>query len=603
MSATDASTIPQRGDIEEQYKWKLEDIYKSEEDWEAEYKRAQGLIARAKEFTGKLADSAELLYECLSIRTDLHRIVHNLFQYAKLNQDLDNRVSKYQAMTERAVVLDSQISAAYSFVEPELNGVEDSKLRELAGKFPKTDEYDFYIEDLIRSRAHIREQEVEEVLAQASVISRGPFNSFTMLDDADLKYPKIKDEDGNELQLTKQRVSKIMSESQSQDVRQAAHEGLHGAYKEHINTLGALIGSSVNKDVFYSRVRRFESSLHQALFAHNIPVEVYHKLLDTTEANLAPLHKWMKVRKKILKLDTLYPYDTYCQLFPEQSYEVPYEEAVHEVIKAVEPLGKEYNDALKKAFENRWVDVYETEGKGSGAYSWGNFDAHSYVLMNYNDTINNMFTLAHEMGHALHSHFSNKAQPFAKSHYATFVAEVASTLNEGLLLQRLLKKADDDKKKLFLLNRQIDNTFGTFFNQVFFARFELWLHETVENGGALSPDMINEKWEGLTRQYYGPEVTIDDYSKYKWARIPHFYMTYYVYQYATSYAASQAILAKFLSGEEGIIPKYLELISSGGKDYPIELLKNCEVDMTTPDPVNATLKLFSEQVDEVDSLT
>lgn len=595
-------SVPQRADVEERYKWDLKDIFDSEEEWEKFYQEVKSLIEKAKDYSGNLNSSPDTLFECLETRSRIQMLCHSLFQYAKLNQELDNRVSKFQALTERAAALASQADAAYSFIEPELLQLEDKRLNELASQFPQKDVYDFFIKELIRSRKHIRSKEVEELLAQLSVVSRGSFNSFTMLDDADIKYPIIKDPDGNDVKLTKQRYSKIL-ESSNQDYRKRAHEAFYSVYKDHVNTTGALLATSVNKDIFYSKARKYESSLHQALDAHNIPVEVYHSLIEYTESDLSALHKWTTLRKRILKLDKIYPYDMMCPLFPDQNYEVEYDDAIIEIVEAIQALGTTYARILKEGFEKRWIDVYETEGKGSGAFSWGNYSVHPYILMNYNNTIDNMFTLAHEMGHALHSRFSDEKQPFPKAHYATFVAEVASTLNEGLLLIHLLKKATDKGQKLFLLDRHISNTFGTFFHQVMYANFEHRIHKMVEDGGALSPDQMCEIWEELTQKYYGPHITMDEYSKYKWSRIPHFYMTYYVYQYATSYAASQAVLDKFVKGEKGIVDKYLNLISSGGSDYPINLLRACGVDMTSPEPFKATLKLFSDQVDEVDQLT
>jgi oligoendopeptidase F len=602
MNAETSKSIPQRADIDDKYKWRLSDLYKSEEDWEADYQKAQTLIGKAEDFRGKLAESGEFLYECLVAQTNLGLICENLHFYAKRSQDLDHRVSKYQALTDRAAMLASQAGAAYSFVEPELLKIDDEKLMEMADKFPDTNIYDFYIKELIRSRVHIRTAEIEELLAQSMMVARGPYSIFSMLNDADTKYPVIKDEQGNDIQLTKQRFAKLL-DSSVQRVRRDAHEAFYSAYKDHVNTLGASLSSSVNKDFFFARARKYESCLHGALDSGNIPISVYHSLLDATEENLEGIHKWIALRKKILKLENIYPYDLMCPLFPDQNYEVPYEEAIEEVLQAIAPLGEKYREVLRDAFNSHWVDVYETEGKASGAYSSSNFSSHPVVLMNYNDTIDNMFTLAHEMGHCMHSYLSNKTQPYPKAHYTVFVAEVASTLNEGLMLQYLLKKADDKQKKLFLLNRHIDNTFGTFFHQVMYARFELMIHEAVEKGQALSPDTLNQIWEDLTKKYYGPAITMDAFSKYKWSRIPHFYITYYVYQYATSYTASQAILDKFLAGEKRIIDKYLGLLSSGGSDYPINQLKMCGVDMTTPAPVEATLKLFADQVNEVERLT
>ncbi len=593
--------VPTREEIDERYKWNLQDIYQSENDWEADFKKAKGLIDNANDFVGKLASAPDILYKCLEARSELMLTVAKLYQFARLNQDLDNRVSKYQAMTDRAAMISTQAGAAFSFVEPELLKIDEATLLQIANQFPKTDVYDFYIEELIRSKSHIRTQEVEELLAQSAMIARGPDSIFTMLDDADLKYPSIKDEKGNDVALTKQRYAKFL-ESSDRRVRREAHHAFYSAYKDHVNTFGASLSTSVNADLFYSRARRFESCLHAALHKDNIPVAVYHSLLDTTESHIEPLHKYTTLRKRILKLDEIHPYDMVCPLFPEADYEVKYDGAVEKILQAVRTLGGRYSEVLQSAFNSRWVDVFETQGKGSGAYNWGSYPVHPFVLMNYNDTVDNMFTLAHEMGHALHSHLSNSTQPFPKAAYSIFVAEVASTLNEGLLLHYLMERAKDKLEKLYLLNRYIDNTVGTFFNQAMYARFELMIHEGVEKGGALSPDMLTKLWSDLSAKYYGPELKIDEFAPLKWSRVPHFYMTYYVYQYATSYAASQAILSKILAGEESIVDRYLKMLSAGGSDYPIELLKICGIDMTAPAPVEATLKMFAEQVEEMERL-
>ena len=594
--------IPQRSDIDEKLTWNLADIYPSDEAWEEEFSQAKTLIDKAGAFAGKLAESPEILYNCLKARSDLGLICSSLYQYAHLNRDLDNRQSKYQAMSDRAANLNSEAAAAFSFVEPELLKLEEARLLDMASQFEKTDEYDFYIRELIRSRKHVRSEEVEELLAQSAVMARGAESIFTMLNDADLKYPAIKDEDGNEVTLTKQRFAKFM-ESSDRRVRKDAHEAFYSVYKDHVNTTGASLASGVNRDLFYSRARKFDNSLHAALDGDNIPSQVYHSLIKTTESQLVGLHHYIALRKRLLKLDEIKIYDLLCPLFPERDYEVPYDQAVQQTIEALNPLGDDYLSTLKRGFGSRWVDVLETEGKGSGAYSWGNYRVHPFVLMNFNDTVDNMFTLAHELGHALHSFYSNKTQPYPKAQYSIFVAEVASTLNEGLLMQHLLSKATDKLDKLYLLNRHVDNTVGTFFNQVMYAHFELEIHERVERGEALSPDMLNELWGQLTQKYFGPELSHDDLSALKWSRVPHFYLNFYVYQYATSYTASQAILDKFLAGEEGLVQRYLKLISSGGNNHPIEQLKLCGIDMTTPAPVEATLKLFADQIDEMDRLT
>ncbi len=601
MSISNTQTTPDRAAIDPQHTWGLTDLYADDSAWEADLKSAQAMIEKLKGFAGRLAQSPQVLWDCLELRTELSKSLYSLYQYAHLNKDLDNRVSKYQAMTDRAAMLGAEAGGATAYIEPELLKLEDAALRKLASQFPRADIYDFYVEELIRSKPHIRSEEVEEVLAMSSMVSRGPDAIFSMMDDADIVYPSITDEQGNEVQLTKQRYAKLI-ESNDRRVRRDAHEKFYEPYKAHLNTIGATLSSSINKDVFYTRARRFDSCLANALDGNNIPLSVYHALIDTTESNLAGLHSYTRLRKKVLQLDEICGYDMVCPLFPDQDYEVDYPRAVERLLEAVAPLGSEYVSTLRKAMQSRWVDVYETPGKGGGAYSYGNYSAHPYVLMNYNDTVDNMFTLAHEMGHAMHSHLSNRTQHYAKHQYSIFVAEVASTLNEGLLMQLLIKEATDVRQKLYLLNRYLDNTMGTFFHQIMYAHFELLIHEEVEKGGALSPDLMTQLWGDYLQKYFGPDLVVDESSKLKWSRIPHFYNMFYVYQYATSYAASEMIMDKFLSGEKDIVSRYLEMLSSGGKDHPIELLKICGVDMTKPEPVMATLKRFSEQVAEVDRL-
>lgn len=599
---SDSKTIPQRAAIDDRHKWDLADIYPDDNAWEADFRRTQELIDQAAGFAGKLAESSATMYACLKTRDEMTMILSRLYQYAYLNKDLDNRVSKYQAMVERAANLSAQAGAAFAFVEPELLEIDEPKLRAMAAQFEKPDHYDFYIRELIRSKTHIRSQEVEEVLAMASMVTRAPDTIFGMLDDADIKYPSIKDTDGEEVEITKQRAMKLL-ESPDRQVRHDAFQSLYTPYREHLNTLGASLAGSVNGDVFEAKVRHYESCLHAALDGNNIPVDVYHQLIEATEKRADVLHRWIELRRKLLKVDKIGTWDMFCPLFPEQDYEVPYDDAVRQTIDATRALGGAYTQRLEEAFGKRWVDVYETPGKGSGAYNYATFTVHPFVLMNYNRTVDNMFTLAHEMGHALHSYLANSTQPYPKARYSIFVAEVASTLNEGLVLDYLLKRVEDDGQRLYLLNRAIDNTVGTFFNQVLYAHFELDIHREIEKGGALSPDVMSNMWAELTARYHGDAYEICDLIPLKWARIPHFYTAFYVYQYATSYAASQAILSKFLGGESGIIDKYLKMLSAGGSDYPIELLKICGVDMTTPYPVAATLDLFEQQVAEVERLT
>jgi len=553
--------IPTRKDIDSFHTWNLADLYSSVEAWETDFSRVGKMLAGVKEFSGKLSDSASVLFQALSLRTNVSRLVGTLYQFAQLSKDLDSSDSTFQALTDRASMLSSEAAAAFSFIEPELLKMSDNEIRALAREFENTTLYDFYIDELVRSRAHIRSPEVEELLAMASNVTRGASSIFGMLDNADITYPSIKDENGNEIELTKQRYAGFM-ESSDRRVRRDAHTAFYTSYRAHRNTFGASLASSMNNDIFNSRARKFDSSLAAALDGDNIPLTVYHSLLDTTEKNLSGLHRYVELRRKILKIDTVFGYDLFCPLFPDENYDVPYDEAVKNVLNGCAPLGEEYISVLKKAFDSRWVDVFETKAKRGGAYSWGNYDIHPFVLMNYNDTVDNMFTLTHEMGHTMHSWLTSKAQPYQKSHYSIFVAEVASTLNEGLLLEYLIEKATSERQKMFLLNRYLDNTAGTFFNQVMYARFELDIHEKVEASEALSPDLMDGMWTDMVKKYLGDAFECDDLTPLKWTRIPHFYTDFYVYQYATSYAASQAILDMLAKDRETVTRKYLELLST-----------------------------------------
>ena len=409
----DKNRIPKRDEIEEKYRWNLTDLYKDTDTWEADFEKMQLLMTQLKTFAGNL-NNADNLFECLEVRSEMSRVMSCLFQYAKLNLDLDSRNSTFQEMVDRAMMLSSEASAASSFVEPELLKTSDEELLKLSLKFKDQHIYDFYVKELIRERHHVRSEEVEEILSMASTFASGADQTFSMLDDADIKYPTIKDENGNDLQLTKQRYARCM-ESSDPRVRQESNEAFYTAYKSHINTLSATLSTEVSKNIFYSKARKYNNTLHRALDGNNIPVDVYMSLLDTTEKQIEALHKWTALRKKVLKLEKIYPYDMLCPLFPEYDYEVPYDEAVNKVIECCQPLGEDYNQRLKFAFGNRWVDVYETDGKTGGAYSWGNYSAHPFVLMNYNDTVDNMFTLAHELGHCMHSVYSNETQTVSKS--------------------------------------------------------------------------------------------------------------------------------------------------------------------------------------------
>jgi oligoendopeptidase F len=601
FAQTNVQKIPQRADIQEKYKWNLEDIYPSESQWEKDFTLVGSLLPGIEKFEGHLSESGKTFLDCMRMQDSVWIITDRLYVYANLKLDEDNRVSEYQELSDRVANLYTSVRQATSFIEPEIIGMPEGKLDELIQQQPGLAVYRHYFDTVIRRKAHILSAPEEELLAQMGNVSRIPRNVFTMLDDADIKYPVVKDEEGNEVQLTKERYSKLL-ESTNRQVRKEASDAYNQTYLGYINTLGATLSGSINKDIFYARAEKYNSCLEASLFPNNIPVAVYDNLIKAVNANLEPVHKYVQLRKKILNLDVLHKYDLYAPLVPQARMEIPYDSAVTLVLKAVSPLGKQYDSDLKNGFNSRWVDVYETEGKGSGAYSWGAYTTHPYMLLNYNGTLENAFTVAHEMGHNMHRLYSDKTQPYIYSDCDLFVCEVASTFNEALLMDYLLKHAKDKEQKLYLLNYYIDQIMGTFYAQVMFSEFEEVAHQKAENGEALSAASMRKIYRDIFQKYYGPELTLDSLDDLGCLRISHFYREFYVYKYATSFAASSDLSRKVLAGDKDALNRYLELLRSGDSDYPVNLLQKAGVDMTTPEPVDATIKLFSQLVDEMEKL-
>ena len=601
FAQTSVQKIPQRSEIPEKYKWKLEDIYSSDSLWEKNFSLVGNLIPEMEKFEGHLAESGKTFLDCLRMQDSVWIITDRLYVYANLKLDEDNRVSKYQELSDRAANLYTSVRQATSFIEPEIIAMPEGRLNDLIQQQPGLAIYRHYLDTILRRKAHILSAPEEELLAQIGNIARIPRNVFTMLDDADIKYPVVKDEEGNEIELTKQRYSKLL-ESTNRQVRKEAADAYNQTYLGYINTLGATLSGSINKDIFYSRVQKYSSCLEASLFPNDIPVDVYDNLIKTVNANLEPVHRYARLRKRIIKVDELHKYDLWVPLVPQAKMEIPYDSAVTLIVRAVKPLGKQYVEDLKKGFTSRWVDVYETEGKGSGAYSWGSYGTHPYMLLNYNNTLENLFTVAHEMGHNLHGFYSDRTQPYIYSDAALFVAEVASTFNEALLMDYLLKNAKDKAQKLYLLNYYIEMISGTFYSQVMFAEFEQVAHQKAENGEALSASSMRKIYKDIFQKYYGPELVMDSLDDLGCLRISHFYRAFYVYQYATSLAASTDLSRKVLAGDKDALKRYQELLNSGDSDYPINLLKKAGVDMTTPEPVDETIKLFSRLVTEMEKL-
>lgn len=591
---------PTRDQIEDKYKWNLADFYPSDEAWESGLTALKGRVNEIAQYQGKLGESAEKLAACMMLNDTLGIVAHRLYVYANLKADEDNRVGKYQEMSERARMLYSDIGQVTAFIEPEILTIPEATLKSFLDN-KSLAIYRFYLADILRRKAHIRSQEVEEVLALAAPVTAAPSRIFTMLDDADIKFPAIKDENGNEVQLTKGRYGQIL-ESTNRDVRRAASNAYNETYLGYKNGLAATLSASVNGDVFYAKTRGYNSCLERGLDGDSIPVDVFHSLIKAASENLAPLHKYMRLRKEALGVDTLFGFDLSVPLVPQSKMEFTYEQAREYMLKGLQPLGKEYLANVQKALDSRWIDVYETQAKGSGAYTWGTYSVHPVMLLNFSGTLGDVFTLAHEMGHMMHNYYSYQHEPYIYAGHSLFTAEVASTCNEAIMIKYMLSKTKDRNEKLYLLNYYIDQIIGTFYTQIWFSEFELKIHEIVESGGALSADGLRKIYREVYQKYYGPDLFIPENRDLGGLRISHFYRQYYVYQYATSYAASQMLSRKILAGDKKAAAAYMEFIKTGSSDYPVNILKKAGVDMTTTEPFANTIKTFGELVDEFEKL-
>ncbi|MGB9780478.1 oligoendopeptidase F [Caldanaerobacter sp.] len=592
--------LRERSEIDERYKWRLEDIYENEELWEEDYRKVKELLKEIVKFKGKIKTSKDLL-EVLKLNDQIGMTASKIFAYARMRRDEDNTNSKYQALSDKAMRLNIEVMSATSFIVPEILSIETEKLRNMIEELEELKIYKQYIEDLIRYKPHVLSPEEEKILAEAETLAESVSTIYSMLNHADLRFPTIRDENGNEVELTHGNFISFM-QSKNRDVRKAAFEVLYDTYKKFINTFASTLAGSVKKDIFYAKARKYNSSLEASLFEDNVSVEVYNSLIETVHSRLDVLHRYVRLKKKLLKLDELHMYDLYVPLIQEYDKEFTYEEAIELVLEGLKPLGEEYIDLLKKGFESRWVDVYENRGKTSGAYSWGAYGTHPYVLLNFQGKLNDVFTIAHEMGHSLHTYYSNVTQPYVYAGYKIFVAEVASTCNEAILMNYLLKNSKDEKERLYILNHFLEEFRGTVFRQVMFAEFEKLIHEIAERGEPLTAEVLNKKYYELNKLYYGDDIVVDEEISYEWARIPHFYRNFYVYKYATGFSAAIAISQMILNEGEKAVERYKEFLKSGSSDYPLNLLKKAGVDLTTPKPVNDALDVFEKLLDEFEKM-
>ena len=602
FAASPTGAVPERSEIPESFRWDLEAIYSSMDAWEASFEAIAPRVDALGEYAGHLGEGegAKLLAflkEDEAVSLELEK----LYVYANMKSHEDMRVTRPMELASRAETLMVRYSTATAFFAPELMALPEDSVRRWIKETPGLKLYDFLLTKSLREREHTLSRDEETLLAKVGELSAVPENAYSLLTNADMKFPTIKDEKGNDVELTEERWY-LLSRSPSRDVRKAAFLGLLGTYEKFRNAIGALYSGSVKSDIFYSLTRRYKDSLDEALFGDNVPRTVYENVVGTANRFAPLMHRLVALRKKALGLDTLRYYDLNVPLSEEPLTNIPYEKACEMAIEALAPLGEDYVANFKRGLSERWIDVYENQGKRSGAYSWGSYATHPYVLMNYNGTLNDVFTLVHEMGHSLHSHYSHTNQPQVYGDYTILLAEVASTTNEALLLGYLLKNVRTDAERKWLLDYYYTMVRTTFFRQAMFADFELRTHERVEQGGALTPEWMGNLWKELNASCYGPEMAIDPELCVEWARIPHFYTAFYVYKYVTGFTAANAFAYAILNGEEGAVDRYLTFLKSGGSDWSLDILRRAGVDLASAEPFERTMKLFEERLTEGEQL-
>lgn len=597
-----AGAVPKRHELPAEYTWNIESIYPNNDAWEEDFKRLESSLPDLEQLSGTLAESADALLHALQQRDKASELLEQLYVYAFLRQAEDTTNSTYQALTGRIAALYARFNTAIAFFEPELLAMPDDQIEQLLAQNDELRVYTHSLNELRRQRAHVRSAEIEALLAAAGEMARAPKAIFTMLNDADLKFPYIKDEEGNDVELTQGRYIKFM-ESKKREVRKAAFEAMYSTYGTVRNTTGTALANNIRTQIFYARARKYDSALESSLEPDAIPLSVYTNLIETINNNLDHLHRYMKLRRRMLNVDQLHMYDIYVPLVAETKVEYSYDQARDLMETSLQPLGEEYVGAMMRGLrDQRWVDVYENDGKQSGAFSWGSYATQPFILMNYQDDLNSVYTLAHELGHSMHSYHTRRAQPYVYGNYTIFVAEVASTLNEALLTQYLLENNDDRLLRMYVLNHQIDAFRATMFRQTMFAEFEYETHKRTEAGDAMTADSFSELYHDLVKRYHGPEVVADDQIALEWSRIPHFYSNFYVYKYATGIAASAALSKQILTEGQPAVDRYLRFLSGGSSKTSIDLLKDAGVDMTSPEPVQQACDVFGELVTQMEQL-
>ena len=592
--------IPKRSEVKAEYTWATEDIYQTDDAWVEDFKKLRDIPSKLMSYKGRLGESGQTLLEFLKLSDDISVLVDNLGNFARRKSDEDTAVSRYQGMVGQLMNVYVLINSAGSFETPEITAIPDDRMNELYSEAPGLSLYKLKFDRIRKKREHILSENEERILALAGDAMGSPENIYSMFSDADMRFPDAYDKDGKAHQVTHGSYVPLMHQS-DRVLRKSAFEAMYKTYGSFKNTMAATLSAQIKSVQFYSQARNYSSSLEAALDDNEVPVEVYTNLIKAVHENMDYMYKYVDLRKKLMGVDELHFYDIYANMAADADMKIPFEQAKETVLKALEPLGEDYLKIMREGFDNRWIDVYENEGKTSGAYSAG-ARVHPYVLLNYKDNLDSMFTLAHEMGHAIHSYLSNKKQSVVYSDYVIFVAEVASTCNEALLMQYLLKTTEDKKQKAYLINYFLEQFRTTLYRQTMFAEFELKINELCAAGETLTADTLCEIYGELNKLYFGDGLVLDDEIRLEWARIPHFYYNYYVYQYATGYSAAIALSQRILNEGETAVKDYIGFLSGGCSKDPIELLRGAGVDMATTKPISDALKLFGSLIDNMNEL-
>ena len=597
------STVPEREEIETEHKWALESIFESDEAWTERFEEISGRIEELTAYEGRVTESPDTLLELLELREEIMRDVSQLAVYANLRSSEDTRNQEYQALSGKAQALSSEASSATSYIEPELQELTEHEIQEFVDSEPALEAYEQFFDDVLRAKPHTRSAEIEELLAELGEVTSSPSEIYSMLANADMTFPTVEDPDGEDIEISQGNFTKLQKHEDRQ-FREEVHKQFYDEWEDVRNTVGTSLKKQIRKDVKVARARNYETAREAALDGPNVPVEVYDTLVETVRDNLDLLGRHAELKADALGVDQLQSWDLYMSLTGEEGPTVEYEQAKQWIIDAVEPLGDAYQQRMADGLESRWVDVYENRGKRSGAFSSGTYDTQPFILMNYQDDIASMFTLAHELGHSMHSELSADAQPWHDAGYEIFVAEVASTVNETLLTHYLLETVDDDELRLHVLDEYLERFRSTLFRQTMFAEFEQQIHERAERDEPLTPDTFDELYGDLKASYYEP-AEVDDQIAREWERIPHFYYNFYVYQYATGISAAVAIVEGIRQdGDAGreAAADYREMLRAGGSVYPIEALELAGIDMTSAEPVESALSVYGDYLERVDEL-